>query len=138
MKIRCYSELIQLPTMKDRYEYLKLSNRVGEETFGYDRVFNQNFYSSDIWRRVRREVIIRDNACDLAMPGHEIDNHVTIHHMNPVTREDIKNEEWEKLTDPEYLICVSYRTHQAIHYGDSSLLPQLPIERRPGDTCPWR
>ena len=138
MKIRRYSELIQLPTMKDRYEYLKLSNKVGEETFGYDRVFNQNFYSSDIWRKVRREVIIRDNACDLAMPGYEIDNHVTIHHMNPVTREDIKNEEWEKLTDPEYLICVSYRTHQAIHYGDSSLLPQLPIERRPGDTCPWR
>lgn len=138
MKIRCYSELIQLPTIKDRYEYLKLSNKVGEETFGYDRVFNQNFYSSDIWRRVRREVIIRDNACDLAMPGYEIDNHVTIHHMNPVTREDVKNEEWEKLTDPEYLICVSYRTHQAIHYGDSSLLPQLPIERRPGDTCPWR
>jgi len=124
--------------MKDRYEYLKLSNKVGEETFGYDRVFNQNFYSSDIWRKVRREVIIRDNACDLAMPGYEIDNHVTIHHMNPVTREDVKNEEWEKLTDPEYLICVSYRTHQAIHYGDSSLLPQLPIERRPGDTCPWR
>lgn len=138
MKIRRYSELIQLSTMKDRYEYLKLSNKVGEETFGYDRVFNQNFYSSDIWRRVRREVIIRDNACDLAMPGYEIDNHVTIHHMNPVTREDVKNEEWEKLTDPEYLICVSYRTHQAIHYGDSSLLPQLPIERRPGDTCPWR
>lgn len=138
MKYRRYSELIQLPTIQERYEYLRLSDRVGSTTFGYDRVFNQHFYASDIWKKARREVIMRDNACDLGVDGFEIDNHITIHHMNPITREDIKNEDWEKLVDPEFLICASYMTHKAIHYGDASLLPQLPIERKPGDTCPWR
>jgi len=138
MRIRRYSELIQLPTIQERYEYLKLSDTVGRVTFGYDRVFNQHFYSSDIWKKARREIIIRDNACDLGVPGFEIDNHITIHHMNPITRDDVKNENWEYLLDPEYLICTSYLTHKAIHYGDSNLLPKLPIERKPGDTCPWR
>jgi len=135
---RRYSELIQLPTLKERYEYLKLSGAVGEETFGFDRIFNQKFYTSKAWKDARREVIIRDNGCDLAMAGYEIYDRVTIHHMNPVTKKDIFNENWEYLTNPEYLITASYNTHKAIHFGDINLLPKLPIERKPGDTCPWR
>lgn len=138
MKLRRYCELVQFKSIKDRYDYLKLVGRVGEATFGYDRIFNQKFYSSKEWRDIRNEVIIRDNACDLGVEGYELDRHITVHHMNPITMEDILNEKWEYLTDPEYLISVSYKTHQAIHFGDSNLLPQLPIERKPGDTCLWR
>ena len=136
--MRTYTELLTLPTIKERYDYLKLGGSVGVVTFGGDRIFNQQFYASKMWRDIRRQVIIRDNGCDLGVPGYELGDHITIHHMNPATREDIRNEEWEYLTDPEYLISCSYLTHQAIHFGDQSLLPKVPIERKPNDTCPWR
>ena len=136
--MRTYTELLTLPTIKERYNYLRLGGSVGVVTFGGDRVFNQRFYESKKWRDVRRQVIIRDNGCDLGVPGYDLGDHITIHHMNPITREDIRNEEWEYLTDPEYLISCSYLTHQAIHFGDQSLLPKVPIERKPNDTCPWR
>ena len=130
--------MVQFKSIKDRYEYLKLVGKVGETTFGYDRIFNQKFYTSREWRDIRNEVIIRDNGCDLGVEGYELDRHIIVHHMNPITLEDILHEKWEYLTNPEYLISVSYNTHQAIHFGDSNLLPQLPIERKPGDTCLWR
>jgi len=136
--MRTYTELVTLPTIKERYEYLKLGGEVGVVTFGSDRVFNQHFYTSKKWKDVRRQVIIRDLGCDLGVEGYEIDNRITIHHMNPVTVDDILKERWEYLTDPEYLISCSYLTHQAIHYGDTTLLPKTPIERKPNDTCPWR
>lgn len=136
--MRTYTELITLPTIKERYEYLKLGGSVGVVTFGGDRIFNQKFYTSRKWKDVRRQIIIRDNGCDLGVEGFEINDRITIHHINPVTRNDIRNEDWEYLTNPEYLISCSYLTHQAIHYGDQNLLPQIPIERRPNDTCPWR
>ena len=135
---RSYSELISLPTIKERFDYLKLNGTVGSITFGFDRIFNQQFYTSKMWRDIRKEIIIRDNGCDLGVEGYEIYDRITIHHMNPITKEDIRNEDWEYLTNPEYLICASYDTHKAIHYGDANLLPKIPIERRPGDTCPWR
>lgn len=136
--MRTYTELITLPTIKERYEYLKLGGAVGVVTFGGDRTFNQNFYSSRMWKDVRRQIIIRDHGCDLGVEGYDINNRITIHHMNPVTRDDIRNEDWEYLTNPEYLISCSYLTHQAIHYGDNILLPKTPVERTPNDTCPWR
>ena len=136
--MKTYTELLTLPTIKERYEYLKLGGLVGVVTFGGDRVFNQKFYSSREWKKVRRQIIIRDNACDLGVPGYELNSRIVIHHMNPVTMKDIRNEDWEYLTNPEYLISCSYMTHQAIHYGDQSLLPQVPVERKPYDTCPWR
>ena len=136
--MKTYTELLTLPTIKERYEYLKLGGSVGVVTFGGDRVFNQKFYSSREWKKVRRQIIIRDNACDLGVPGYELNSRIVIHHMNPVTMKDIRNEDWEYLTNPEYLISCSYMTHQAIHYGDQSLLPQVPVERKPYDTCPWR
>lgn len=136
--MRTYTELLALPTIKERYEYLKLGGSVGEVTFGGDRIFNQKFYSSKKWRDIRRHIIIRDNGCDLGIEGYELNDKIMIHHMNPVTIEDIKNERWEYLTDPEYLISCSYLTHQAIHFGDQTLLPKIPIERQPYDTCPWR
>ena len=136
--MRTYTELVTLPTIKERYEYLKLGGAVGAVTFGGNRTFNQNFYASRMWKDVRRQVIIRDNGCDLGVEGYEVGKRITIHHMNPVTVEDIRNEDWEYLTNPEYLISCSYLTHQAIHFGDQQLLPQTPIERKPNDTCPWR
>lgn len=138
MKIRTYSELKKFNTIEERFEYLKLNGEVGVATFGYDRIFNQNFYASKIWKDARRKVIIRDGGCDLGIPGYEVNDHITIHHMNPVTKEDIVKENWEYLTDPEFLISASYTTHKAIHFGDQSLLPKLPVERSPGDTCLWR
>ena len=135
---RSYSELISLPTIKERFDYLKLNGTVGSITFGFDRIFNQQFYTSKMWRDIRKEIIIRDNGCDLGVEGYELYDRITIHHMNPITKEDIRNEDWEYLTNPEYLICASYDTHKAIHYGDANLLPKIPVERRPGDTCPWR
>ena len=137
MSIKTYSELITLPTFEDRYRYLRMGGYVGEETFGFDRYLNQVFYRSQRWREVRDFVIIRDGACDLGVEGYEIYGKVIIHHMNPLTIEDIENES-EYLLDPEFLICVSHRTHNAIHYGDESLLPQAPIIRTKNDTCPWR
>ncbi|MCD8119739.1 MAG: hypothetical protein LUE29_09740 [Lachnospiraceae bacterium] len=137
MKIRTYSELIALPTFEERYRYLKLDGTVGQETFGFDRYMNQQFYQSQEWRSIRDAVIIRDNACDLALPGYDIFGKVLIHHMNPISMDDIKRRS-EFLLNPEYLICVTHRTHQAIHYGDENLLSKEPVERTKNDTCPWR
>lgn len=137
MITRTYTELSRLKTLKERFEYLKLSGRVGESTFGFDRYLNQMLYTSKRWRKVRDIVIIRDNGCDLGVEGYEINDKIIIHHMNPITVEDIE-EERDWIFDPEYLVSTSDMTHKAIHYGDENLLPKLPIERRPGDTCPWR
>lgn len=135
--IRSYSELIKLPTFEERFEYLNLKGRVGKELFGYDRYLNQVFYQSQRWKKVRREIILRDNGCDLGMPGFEIEKGIFIHHMNVLTKEDIERET-EYLINPEYLITVSRNTHQAIHYGDKNLLPIINfVERRPNDTKLW-
>lgn len=137
MSIRTYSELILLPTFDDRYQYLRLSGTVGEETFGFDRYLNQMFYRSKEWKRIRNEVIIRDNGCDLGVPGREIYGKILIHHMNPIRKDDILRRS-EYLLDPEYLICTVKNTHDAIHYGDEGLLIQMPKARTKNDTCPWR
>lgn len=133
--IRTYSELIKLPTFADRFKYLKLNGLVGEETFGFDRWLNQSLYHSDIWKSVRDQVIIRDNGCDLAVEGLEIRDRIIVHHMNPVTKNEILAHS-ESILDPEFLICTSISTHNAIHYGDDSILEPF-IERRPGDTSLW-
>ena len=135
--IRTYSELITIPTFEERYEYLKLDGKVGEETFGFDRYLNQQFYKSEEWKRIRDYVIIRDNGCDLAMVGYDIRGRILIHHMNPITKDDILHRS-HFLTDPEYLICTVKNTHDAIHYGDKDLLITGPITRSKNDTCPWR
>lgn len=135
--IRTYSELITLPTFEERFRYLKLGGKVGEDTFGFDRYLNQVFYRSAKWKEIRDYVIIRDNGCDLGMEGHEIRQRILVHHMNPITKEDILRES-EFLLDPEYMICTIKNTHDAIHYGDESLLITAPIERRKNDTCPWK
>lgn len=135
--IRTYSELIKLKTFKDRFEYLKLDGIVGEETFGFDRYMNQIFYKSREWTSVRRAVIIRDNGCDLGVEGYEIHGGILIHHMNPINLSDIVHKT-DELLNPDYLITTVLSTHNAIHYGDASLLPALPIERRANDTCPWK
>lgn len=138
MSIRTYSELITLPTFIDRYRYLKLEGQVGKETFGFDRWLNQNFYhSDDEWLSVRDHVIIRDNGCDLAIPEREIRTKIFVHHMNPITKEDIIRRS-KYLLDPEYLICMTKRTHDAVHYGNEDLLIEYPIERKMYDTCPWK
>ena len=135
--IRTYSELIPLPTFEERYRYLKLNGRVGEDTFGFDRYLNQIFYTSNEWRDVRDFVIVRDGGCDLGMPDREIFGKILVHHMNPIRQEDIlRRSKW--LLDPEYLICTIKNTHDAIHYGDESLLILAPTERKKNDTCPWR
>lgn len=135
--IRTYSELIRLPTFEERFEYLKLNGTVGEDTFGFDRYLNQIFYRSPEWKRVRDEIIIRDNGCDLGIIGHEIYGRILIHHMNPISVEDIKFRT-DALFNPEYLISTIHLTHNAIHYGDQELLPKGPIVRLPNDTCPWK
>lgn len=137
MSIRTYSELSKLSTFEERYEYLRLGGSVGYETFGFDRYLNQIFYTSQRWRKARDKVIIRDNACDLGIKGRDILGRIYIHHMNPVTLDDIVNES-ELLIEPEFLICTAHHTHNAIHYGDKSLLILEPIERSKNDTCPWR
>lgn len=135
--IRTYSELITLPTFEERYRYLKLNGRVGEDTFGFDRYLNQIFYKSNEWLDVRDYVIVRDGGCDLGMPDREIFGKILVHHMNPIRQEDIlRRSKW--LLDPEYLICTIKNTHDAIHYGDESLLILAPTERTKNDTCPWR
>jgi len=135
--IKCYSELMLLPTFQARYQYLRLNGEVGKETFGFDRYMNQFFYRSPEWRRVRDFVITRDEGCDLGIPGREIFGRIIIHHMNPIRPEDIRNRS-DFLLDPEYLITTIHDTHLAIHYGDEHLLLQEPVERRPNDTCPWK
>ena len=141
-RIRTYSELIQLPTFQERFDYLKLNGIIGEDTFGTygKRWLNQQFYKSPEWRQIKRQVIIRDNACDMGLPLYEISNasRVYIHHMNPITEEDIINRT-PFLTDPEYLICVSFETHNAIHFSDINVarISKDPVVRQPNDQCPW-
>ena len=137
MKMKTYSELLKFVTFEDRFNYLMLNGGVAEETFGFDRWLNQNFYRSAEWRSIRDFVIIRDGGCDLAMDGYEIYDKIIVHHMNPIEQSDILHSS-DILINPEYLVCVSHNTHNAIHYGDASLLMTAPIERRPGDTCPWK
>lgn len=137
MAIRTYTELITLPTIKERFEYLKLNGAVGGETFGFERYLNQVFYKSREWKSIRDQVILRDNGCDLGVEGYDIFGKILIHHMNPITKFDLEHKS-EYLINPEYLICTSNLTHNAIHYGDEKLLPQDPIIRYKNDTCPWK
>lgn len=137
MIIRTYNELMLLPTFEERFEYLKLSGRVGEETFGFDRWLNQKFYRSAEWKHLRDQVIIRDNGCDLGVEGREIYGKILIHHMNPISKKDIL-ERTDLLLNPKYLISVTKQTHDAIHYSDDSILMKDPIVRSRNDTCPWR
>ena len=137
MSIKTYSELITLPTFLDRYHYLKLNGQVGKDTFGFDRYLNQIFYQSKEWRSTRDYVIARDNGCDLGIAGHEIYGKILIHHMNPITVDDILKRS-DFLLNPEYLICTIKNTHDAIHYSDESLLITDPVERSKNDTCPWK
>lgn len=135
---KCYSELIKLPTLIERYNYLRTFSTIGEETFGGSRYLNQYLYTkSDLWKSVRRKVIIRDNGRDLGLDDYIIQGRIIIHHINPLTKEQLLNFD-PCIFDEENLISCSHNTHNAIHYGDKSLLPQDPIERRPFDTCPWR
>lgn len=135
--IRTYSELIQLPTFEERFRYLQLNGKVGEETFGFDRYLNQRFYKDPEWLHIRDIAIIRDNGCDLGIPDREIKSRIIVHHMNPINKDDILKRS-DFLLNPEYLICTVKATHDAIHYGDESKLITMPVERRPYDTCPWR
>lgn len=138
MRLKTYDELIQLDTFLERYRYLRLGGRVGDETFGFERYLNQVFYRTDPeWLDIREEIIIRDGACDLGISDREINDIVIIHHLNPLTKNDIIYRT-EFLLDPKYLICTSRKTHNAIHYGNENLLILDPIVRRPNDTCPWR
>lgn len=137
MSIRTYSELILLPTFEERFKYLQLNGRVGDDTFGFDRYINQKFYRSAEWKRIRDYIIIRDNGCDLAVDGYEIHGRILIHHMNPITISDIKFST-EYLMNPDYLICVTHSTHNAIHYGDEKQIITGPIVRTKNDTCPWK
>ena len=137
ISIKTYSELITLPTFEERFAYLQLNGVVGRDTFGFDRYLNQIFYRSSKWRSIRDQVIIRDNGCDLGVEGYDIYGKILIHHINPITLEDIERES-EFLLNPEYLITTTHNTHNAIHYGDESLLATMPIERVKNDTRPWR
>lgn len=134
---KSYEELVKLKTFKERYRYLKLNGRVGEETFGCDRYLNQVFYRSKEWKDFRNKIIIRDNGCDLGIDGMEIHSKLLIHHINPITKRDIL-ERSSLLMDENNVICVSHNTHEAIHYGDESLLIEEYVPRRPNDTIPWR
>lgn len=135
--IKTYSELIRFKTLEERYRYLRIGGRVGEETFGFDRWMNQVFYKDPRWRDIRDEVITRDNGCDLGLEGYDIHGKIFVHHMNPVTKDDILYN-FDSLLNPEFLISTSKRTHDAIHYGNEDLLPQSPIIRTRNDTCPWK
>lgn len=135
--VKTYSELITLSSFEERYKYLKLDGRVGEATFGYDRYLNQILYTSKEWQRFRDDIIIRDNGCDLGCEGFEVPVRITVHHINPITVEDVVNRD-PKVFDPDNVITVSHNTHMAIHYSDENLLIKAPIERRVNDTCPWR
>lgn len=135
--IRSYSELIKLPTFDERFEYLRLDGQVGDSIFGFDRYVNQRFYRSTEWKKIRNQVIMRDCGCDLGISDRQIYGKILIHHMNPISVEDIRLSS-VFLLSPEYLICVSHDTHNAIHYGDKSLVSPELIERRKNDTCPWK
>lgn len=135
--IRTYSELCQIPSYKERFEYLKLDGVVGKATFGSKRYLNQKFYTSDEWKRVRDIVIVRDLGCDLGFPGYDIYGQIQVHHMNPMIVEDVIGHSSEIL-NPEFLICTSYQTHKAIHYGTEEMLVLPPVERTKNDTCPWK
>lgn len=137
MNTKRYSELITISTYEERFKYLQLKGAVGNDTFGYDRYLNQILYNSPEWKRLRNQIIIRDNGRDLGCEGYEIYGRILIHHMNPITVEDIVSRD-PIVFDPENLICVSHNTHNAIHYGDESLLILAPVERTKNDTCPWR
>lgn len=134
--IRTYTQLSKIPEFLDRFEYLRLAGRVGQETFGFDRYLNQQLYASARWKAVRDQVIIRDGACDLGVPGYDLGAGIYVHHMNPISAKDIlQNHHF--VYDPEFLVCTSFNTHNAIHYGNEHGLDTLPIERAPGDTKPW-
>lgn len=136
--IRTYSELSKLETFEERFKYLQLSDgRVGDDTFGFNRYLNQQFYKTAEWRRLRDQLILRDDGCDLGVDGYRIYGRVIIHHMNPITKDDILRQT-DYLTNPEYLICTAHNTHNAIHYGDESLLIMGPVERTKNDTCLWK
>lgn len=136
MRTRSYSELRQLSTFEERFDYLSLQGEVGEATFGFDRWLNQRFYRSSEWRHARDLVVFRDQACDLGVAGYDIHAQLLVHHINPVTPEDLQHGElW--VLDPEYLITTTHRTHNALHYGDQTLVRRAPVERRPGDTRLW-
>lgn len=135
--LRTYRELKRLKSFIERYHYLRLSGVVGESTFGFDRYINQLFYNSKRWRRTRDDIIIRDDGCDLGIEGFDLNHRIIIHHMNQITEKDIELDR-EYIYDPNLLICTSSNTHAAIHFGDESLLPKLPIVRTKNDTCPWR
>ena len=137
MNIRTYSKLITIPTFEERYNYLKLNGIVGKETFGYDRYLNQLLYRSSDWRSFRDRIIIRDNGCDLACEGFELQSRIIIHHIDPITVEDIINKH-PKVFDPENVVSTSHNTHLAIHYGDKNLISTTPINRYKNDTCPWK
>lgn len=137
MMSRAYSELITIPTYEDRFRYLQLQGAVGKDTFGYDRYLNQVLYNSQEWKRFRNEIIIRDNGCDLACEGYDIHGRILVHHINPITVADVVNRN-PSVFDPENVICVTHNTHNAIHYGDESLLITAPVERTRHDTCPWK
>lgn len=134
--IRRYSDLCRLKTFDERFEYLRLNGVVGESTFGFDRYLNQHLYRSSEWKKIRNEVIVRDDGCDMGLADYPA-NRIIVHHMNPLSVEDLENRS-DLIFNPEFLICVSFNTHNAIHFGDETLLPKLPVERKPGDTCPWR
>lgn len=135
--IRCYSDLVKLKTIEERFDYLKVHSRIGEDTFGFDRWLNQELYRTPKWRSARREVILRDNGNDLGIDGYAIGGIIVVHHMNPISEKDIIDKNPE-IFDPEYLISCSDLTHKAIHYGDSALLPKPYNPRKPNDTIPWR
>ena len=137
MSIRTYSELITFSTFEERFKYLQLNGQVGESTFGFDRYMNQVFYRSQKWKSIRDFVIIRDCGCDLGVEGYDIHGKIIIHHMNPLSMRDIETES-DFLLNPDFLICTTHNTHNAIHYGDENLLVNAPIERTKNDTCPWR
>lgn len=135
---RSYRELIRLPSFRERFDYLRIGGLVGESTFGFNRILNQALYSSDEWRRFRGEVIVRDNGCDLAFAGRDITHdRIIVHHLNPLSVQDLRDRS-DALFDLDNVVCVSFKTHEAIHFGDASLLPQDPVERKPYDTCPWK
>lgn len=135
--IRTYEELSRLKTFEERYKYLRIGGAVGAETFGRERYLNQLLYQTPYWKKARQTVMLRDNACDLGVADRPIGGPVIVHHMNPITLEDIQ-EGRKEVYDPDFLICVSRTTHNAIHFGDDDLLAKEPVERKPGDTCPWR
>lgn len=137
MIMKTYSELMEIPSFIERYRYLRIGGSVGRETFGSDRYLNQILYNSPEWRSFRREIIVRDNGLDLACDGFEINETIYVHHIDPITVEDVLNRD-PKIFDPENVVTTRFMTHQAIHYGDEGLLMLEPVERRPNDTCPWR